>query len=36
MDDDDLPPCVGEAYRDALHDLLRNLIDPNNEEQSHG
>lgn len=33
MDDDELPPCIGEAYRDALLDLQRNLIDPTNEEQ---
>lgn len=33
--DDELPPCVGEAYRDALIDLQRNLIDPTNHEETH-
>lgn len=24
LDADDLPPCVGEGFRDALADMLRN------------
>ncbi len=31
MDDDELTPCVGERYRDALHELHRGAEPPETE-----
>lgn len=32
-DDDELPPCIGEAYREVLEDIRYQLIDPANIDQ---
>lgn len=31
-EDDDLPPCIGERYRDTLHDIYRAAEPPETEE----
>lgn len=33
-DDDDLPPCLGERYRDLLHDLQRAALPPETETET--
>lgn len=32
-DDDELPPCVGEAYRDTLQDIFRAAQPPHQDEE---